>query len=341
MMTIGPLAAHSGAAAPPPSPGAGPAPAVTVETLFLDGGDPSLAIHVRNKRPVGVERFDENRVVVMVHGATYPAETGFDLDLPGGSWMDVIAQRGFDVYALDVRGYGRSTRPPAMSEPPSRHRPFADTAEAIADVAAVVEFVRRRRSVQRVNLIGWSWGTALMAGFTQQANEKVARLVLYAPLWLFDAPVTIPFEGAWRAVDRNTARSRNVAGIPAGRVEEISPRAWFDKWWAANLLTDPQGAARKPPVLRAPNGVMQDLRDHWAAGKPTWDPAAIRVPVLLLVGEWDRDTPPYMAREIDARLVNAPVHRLKVLAEGTHAMVLERHRMRLIDAAQAFLEEAF
>jgi alpha-beta hydrolase superfamily lysophospholipase len=28
--------------------------------------------------------------------------------------MDYIAQHGWDVYLIDVRGYGRSTRPPEM-----------------------------------------------------------------------------------------------------------------------------------------------------------------------------------------------------------------------------------
>ena len=41
----------------------------------------------------------------------------------GRSWMDFIARRGFDVYLLDLPGYGRSSRPPAMraarSAPPS------------------------------------------------------------------------------------------------------------------------------------------------------------------------------------------------------------------------------
>jgi len=30
----------------------------------------------------------------------------------GVSMMDLIAARGYDVYLVDVRGYGRSTRPP-------------------------------------------------------------------------------------------------------------------------------------------------------------------------------------------------------------------------------------
>ena len=53
--------------------------------------------------------------MLFVHGSTYPAHTGFDVPLGGQSWMEFIASRGYDVYCLDVRGYGRSTRPPAMT----------------------------------------------------------------------------------------------------------------------------------------------------------------------------------------------------------------------------------
>ena len=54
--------------------------------------------------------------MVYVHGATYPASTAFDLKLDGLSWMEYIAARGYDVYLLDLRGYGKSTRPKEMAE---------------------------------------------------------------------------------------------------------------------------------------------------------------------------------------------------------------------------------
>ena len=60
--------------------------------------------------PAGRPRPD--KILLFVHGATYPAETAFDLPIEGVSMMDLIAMRGYDVYLVDVRGYGRSTRPP-------------------------------------------------------------------------------------------------------------------------------------------------------------------------------------------------------------------------------------
>ena len=36
----------------------------------------------------------------------------------------------------------------------------------------------------KLNLLGWSWGTSLMATYTTQNPEKVERLALYAPQWI-------------------------------------------------------------------------------------------------------------------------------------------------------------
>ena len=205
------LALTALALASTPASAAGPVP-VRSETFMLDTGDPDIVIHVRNKRAVDAERFDEDHVLVFVHGATYPSETGFDIALPGGSWMDLAAARGFDTYLVDVRGYGRSSRPPQMDQPPSQNPPFARTPQAIADLGVAIDFARRRNGVQRVGLVGWSWGTAIAAGYTAAYKEKVRRLALVSPLWTFEPSQPVRFDGAWRGVDRATARQRSLAG---------------------------------------------------------------------------------------------------------------------------------
>jgi hypothetical protein len=53
--------------------------------------DAGIELYVRNKRPTGEERFGPERIVLFVHGATFPSETGFDIELPGGSWMGFAA----------------------------------------------------------------------------------------------------------------------------------------------------------------------------------------------------------------------------------------------------------
>jgi len=47
----------------------------------------------------------------------HAAEVTFDVPYKDYSWMAYLAKAGFDVFSMDMTGYGRSTRPPAMSDP--------------------------------------------------------------------------------------------------------------------------------------------------------------------------------------------------------------------------------
>ena len=129
------------------APSAPEVPALAVDDFQVPSNVAGIELFVRNKRPQGIESFSSNRIVLFVHGVTFPSESTFDLPLDGFSWMDFIARAGYDVYLVDVRGYGRSTRPPAMSEPPDRNAPVATLVEAVDDVDAAVDFIRRRRNV--------------------------------------------------------------------------------------------------------------------------------------------------------------------------------------------------
>ena len=304
--------------------------------------DPGITIYVRNKHASGMSHFSPEKTVLFVHGATYPAETSFDLELNGLSWMDYIAQRGYDVYLMDVRGYGRSTRPAEMDEAPEKNAPIADTETAVRDISAVVDHILDRRKLQKLELIGWSWGTSTMATYTAANNEKVFRLVLYAPIWHREtASLTQPNGpiGAYRTVVREAAFKRWMTGVPEDKKAELIPAGWFDKWWDATLASDPKGPKQNPPALRAPNGTVLDGERFWSAGKSTYDPAKITVPILLIQAEWDQDTPPYMSRALFPLLVNSPEKRYVLIGEGTHTVMMEKNRMELFHEVQMFLDE--
>ena len=300
---------------------------------------PGVELYVRNKRPLGLEPSSE-RTVLFVHGATYPAETSFDLQLDGLSWMEYIALHGWNVYLVDLRGYGRSTRPGEMFQPAGENKPIVTTDVAIRDVAAAVDFIRWRDGVRKLSLIGWSWGTTIMAGYTARNNHKVERLVLYAPVWVRETPSTINTPGtlgAYRLVSKDAAHERWMRGVPETKADALIPDGWFDIWANATWESDPQSA--DSGLLRAPNGVIHDIRNYWMQGKTTWDPSDIRVPTFIVGGNWDRDTPPYMAKNILERLVNAPVARRVEIAEATHSVIMEKNRMQLFREVQLFLQD--
>src|SRR5215470_8068802 len=121
-----------------------PTPRLVTEEFMVPSAL-GIEIYVRNKRPADLNAFAPERTLLFVHGSTYPAHTGFDLPLGGQSWMETIASRGYDVYCLDVRGYGRSTRPKEMDERPEANPPVVRTPTAVQDIEAVLGFILKRR----------------------------------------------------------------------------------------------------------------------------------------------------------------------------------------------------
>ena len=319
------------------------APSITTEEFMVPSTDSGIDLYVRNKHPANVTTYAPNKVLLYVHGSTYPAETAFDLKLNGMSWMDYIAERGYDVYLVDLRGYGRSTRPPEMDKPAADNAPLTRTTVAVKDVGSAVDFIRKRRNVEKIDLLGWSWGTTIMGWYTAQNNDKVNKLVLYAPQWIRSGGAALTDNGAplgaYRSVSMSSARDRWMTGVPENKKADLIPAGWFDAWATATLATDPVGSKAAAPVLRAPNGTVQDTREFWAAGKALYDPGAIRVPTFLAHAEWDQDLPSYMLHAYFAKLTNVPYKRYVEIGEGTHTVIMEKNRMQLFQAVQQFLDE--
>ena len=213
---------------------------------------------------------------------------------------------------------------------------------AVKDFGTVVDHILARRGVAKINLMAWSWGTVIAGTYAAQNSDKVERLVLYAPLWLRQGPSLVRVEGplgAYRTVTMETARQRWLTGVAADKQKDLIPSGWFEAWWKANLEADPIGAKQDPPVVRAPNGVVEDGLRYWGADTRYYDASMIRVPVLLAHAEWDADTPAYMAQALFARLTSTPSKRYVVIGEGTHTVIMERNRMQLFREVQLFLDE--
>ena len=323
-----------------PSSAGDPTSKLVTEHFMIDASDPNIKLYIRNKRPEEMTEFKSEKTLLFVHGASQPAEGTFDLQLEGLSWMDYIARRGWDVYLVDVRGYGGSTRPPEMDQPPANNPPIATTDVAVRDLKSAVDFIIQRRNLSKINLMGWSWGTVITASYAADHRDKVERLVLYGPTWVRTAPAAASSRplGAYIETPMSRSRERMQAGAPEDRKNDLMPSSWFEAWSAAVLTTDPLGSRQNPPVLRSPNGVFQDNRDYWDAGKPYYDPAKINAATLIVVAEWDYRVPD--AQELFRKLPNRIEKRLVQIGEGTHLVMLEKNRIQLFEEVQFFLGRA-
>ncbi|HKD03357.1 MAG TPA: alpha/beta fold hydrolase [Terriglobales bacterium] len=154
-----------------------PASKLQRQDLFV-AGDPGVRLFVRE-----VKTSDAGAAILLVHGARVPGLASFDLPVEGGSLAADLARSGLDVYVMDVRGYGQSTRPVEMEQPAEAHAPVVRSNEAVRDVGAVVDAIRVRRHAPGVGLFGWATGAQWAGYYASLYPEKVSVLILLNGLY--------------------------------------------------------------------------------------------------------------------------------------------------------------
>ena len=291
----------------------------------------------------------EDRVVLFVHGAGTPAEVSFDA--PGASWMAYLANAGYDVFSMDMTGYGRSTRPHPMndpcnlsegdqralipavlSEPCAPSYGFAATTieSDWHDLDAVVEYVRGLRRVDRVHLVAWSLGGPRAGGYAALYPEKVASLTLLSPAYARNRPSTppaqVPAPGAAMTkqsrADFDALWNRQL-GCPGQYEPEIR-----ESVWTAMLESDPVGATWGAGVRRAPRVTT------WG-----WSTEAVtrqRTPALLIAPETDGQVSPERVVELYEDL-GSEKKILVHLACSSHNAMWETNRDKLFAASLEWL----
>ena len=313
---------------------------IVAETRIIPAAATSLGLQLLNKRPADLLRYSAERTLVMMHGATFSSASLFDVAVDGASFMDLLAGAGFDVWAVDASGYGGSTRPPEMSRPPQEAAPLTPARAAAEDLRAAVDFVCRHRGIARLQVLGMSWGATVAGMLASERGKQVERLVLVTPLWLSRMPLRIDPGGllsAYRFVDPEAYGTAWRSAAPEGARQALIPDGWFEAWVKATLATDP--ASPVTGTIRVPSGAVQDVREHWTADRPLYDPASIACPVLVVSAEWDVDVRFDMAHDLFIRLTGAPYKRLVEVGRATHMVVMEGNRRQVSDAIVAFLKE--
>ncbi|HGM6859285.1 TPA: alpha/beta hydrolase [Serratia rubidaea] len=310
------------------------------ERFLIPSDTAGIALNVIRKCPDKNRSYDESNTLLMVHGATYSSGSLYDTPVAGKSFMDHLADAGFDVYAVDVRGYGGSTRPQEMAEPALPGLPLGRTETALRDFTYAADFLLRTRQLKRLNIFGMSWGGTIAATYTAKNNEKVRRLGLLAPQWLSNKPVPIDSGealGAWRIVNMHAAQRHWLSGAPADKRDGLIPEGAFDAWVAHTLAAEPDAELRADTSFKSGNGPIQDIREYWRADKPYYRPEDIRVPVILMHGEWDIDVPIDLMQAWFLRATGSPEKRWLEIGEATHMLVLEKNRLAAIHALTDFM----
>jgi pimeloyl-ACP methyl ester carboxylesterase len=295
----------------------------------------------------------QDRVALFIHGAGTPAEVAFDVPYQDYSWMAYLAHAGYDVFSMDMTGYGRSTRPAAMNDPcnltraqqaayipslipalcdPSYSHQMTTLASDWQDIDAVVNRVRALRHVDKVNLLGWSQGGPRSAGYAAQHADKVLKMVLLAPAYnrnaAADPPAQVPANGAafnTQSREEFVANWDRQVGCPA----QYEPGA-LDSVWSEMLLSDSIGSTWGGGVRRAPQVTS------W--GWTTAVVAKTQIPTLMISGAHDKQVNPDRVRELYTDL-GSPKKVFIDLACSSHNAMWEKNHLLLFKASLEWLTQ--
>lgn len=259
-------------------------------------------------------------VLMLAHGSGSAGRESFDLALPGRadySLMDRFARAGFDVFALDVQGFGRSSRPDG----------HVTTEAAAEDLDAAIDYLRLERGVERVHVLAWSWGTQYAGLFIAAHPDKVGRYVSYAQMHV-DSPDIV-------------RRRKSVDLYRAQPWVTIPPEGWKKRFRSSTppALTEPEvieafAEAAAAVETKTSTGPQLDL----VTRLPMVDPALITVPTLMIHGQYDDVADTAGLLPFFARLPN-PEKRYVVVPDAGHMMHLQAGRHVFFSAVLDFLCE--
>lgn len=210
-----------------------------------------------------------------------------------GLWsmnLDALSQSR-PVYAFDLLGFGRSSRPAFSADPVEAEEKFVDSIEAF----------RKQMGLNKFILLGHSLGGYLSASYALRYPEHIQHLILADPWGMNEKPAdgrrSIPF--AFRVIVGIVSHFNPMAAIRAlgpwgpGLVKRYRPglaQIFATKWGDEQLLHDyiyhcnaqtPSGEAgfksltwslgwAKRPMIHRMADISRDLPITFVYGSRTW-----------------------------------------------------------------------
>ena len=238
--------------------------------------------------------------ILLVHGVTYSSHE-FDIDYQDYSLVRYLARNGYGVWQLDIAGFGRSE---AVED-----GFMVDSDYAAEDIHAAAEKIIGETGQERIDVLGWSWGTVTVSRFAAEHPEMIGRLILYAPILngIGDAEVTEPFHhNTWEHAADDFQRR------PDGSFDESITDPAVLEWFCSGCWHYDGESS--------PNGGRRDLcvdSSHLLI-----ELTQIRTPTLVICGDQD----PYL----DYHLVNRCLEDLpedsdlEIIPGGSHVVYLEK-----------------
>ena len=238
--------------------------------------------------------------ILLIHGVTYSSHE-FDIDYLDYSLVRRLAREGYAVWRMDIAGFGRS------GEVEDGFLPDSDY--AAEDINAAVEKIVSETGQDRIDVLGWSWGTVTVSRFSISHPEHVGKLVLYAPILsgVGEYNVTEAFHhNTWEHAADDFQKD------DSGQFDlEVADPVIIGLFCSGCWHYDGE---------RSPNGGRRDI--CVSDSEKLIDLSKIPVPTLVICGDKD----PYLNYElVNASMESLPEgSSLEIIEGGSHVVYIEK-----------------
>jgi acylglycerol lipase len=243
-------------------------------------------------------------VVVVLHGIGYHSA-------PYKVVADALNPRGIDVYGLDARGHGLSC---------GRRGYLGNPKQVAADLAAMIEFVKRQRPGARIFLVNDSMGCNYALDYAKDNQDQLAGVVLLGPvlgvnnkqIFRFGTLVLLPY--------LVFAPRKPVINLVGKRLEESSR----DPYFIAERRTDPLA------YKKVSFGYLLDIKHLVRNWKHEIAPRA-HLPLLMIEGAKDQVGSRKAFREFE-KLAGSSDKKAEVYPEVYHTTLWDPRTPEILKA---------
>lgn len=283
------------------------------------------------------EKINKNKIIVLLPPLSIPSVEAFDV--PNLSFMNVLAQEGYDVWGIDFIGQGKSSYPKVMQDNPPANGVFPlQQQEAVIQLKFLIDYLKKEKSVSSVYLLGWSWGAVVAASYSTQFPNDVDKLVLAGAMHSFLLP---QFTKSF--MNKDNSFNLNLASY------QIVPWAAIDSHWQMmednkKLVNENDKNAVKKIYenldkgsfikgsLRRAMGPMKDLFEIWNE-RPVFDITKVTKDTLVIYGNQDM----FADKKLFQKLINAKSKKEIVIKNATHWIFYEKNRFEFYNGIINFL----
>lgn len=287
----------------------------------------------------------DGKPVVFLHGGPGAATSAWQRQL--------FDPEKYRIVLFDQRGCGKST--PHASEPDADLR-FNTTAYLIADI----ELLRKNLGIEKWQVFGGSWGSALALAYAQAHPDAVTELVLRGIFtlrraeleWFCDGGAAVLFPDLWEefiapipVLERNrmTEAYHRRLSDPDPAVHVPAAVAWAK--WEASIITlrpDPEVVAAMTDPAAAV--ALARIENHFFLHRGWLDEGQLiagvdrirHIPAVIVQGRYDVGTPMMTAWDLHRAW---PEAEFVVVDDAGHAASEPGIQRALRDATDLFADD--